>query len=71
MENRKESSSLSESKEDRTMILMTKRLILRPWMETDAENLFVYAGDPDVGPAAGWPPHKNACPHWPRVLGGL
>ena len=42
------------------MILMTKRLMLRPWMETDAENLFAYAGDPDVGPAAGWPPHKNA-----------
>ena len=41
------------------MILTTKRLILRPWEESDAEELFRYASDPDVGPAAGWPPHKS------------
>jgi len=41
------------------MFLETKRLILRPWKESDAENLFKYASDPDVGPIAGWPPHKN------------
>ncbi|MBO7274757.1 MAG: GNAT family N-acetyltransferase [Clostridia bacterium] len=41
------------------MILHTERLILRPWRESDAENLFEYAKDPDVGPIAGWPPHKN------------
>ena len=41
------------------MILETKRLFLRPWQESDAENLYKCAGDPDVGPAAGWPPHRN------------
>ena len=40
-------------------ILETKRLILRPWCESDAEALFKYASDPDVGPRAGWPPHKS------------
>ena len=37
----------------------TKRLILRPWQETDAESLYEYASDPDVGPPAGWPPHVS------------
>ena len=41
------------------MILTTKRLILRPWSETDAESLYEYAKDPQVGPIAGWPPHKS------------
>lgn len=41
------------------MELTTERLILRPWNEGDAEILFEYASDPDVGPPAGWPPHKN------------
>lgn len=41
------------------MILQTKRLILRPWMESDAENLYKYAKDPAIGPIAGWPPHKS------------
>ena len=41
------------------MILHTERLILRPWTEDDAEDLFEYAKDPDVGPIAGWPPHKD------------
>lgn len=36
----------------------TKRLILRKWTEEDAENLYKYAKDPDVGPVAGWPPHR-------------
>ena len=39
--------------------LETKRLILRPWLESDAGMLFKYASDPDVGPRAGWPPHKS------------
>ena len=43
-----------------TPITETKRLILRPWRETDADALFKYASDPDVGPRAGWPPHKSA-----------
>ena len=41
------------------MILETKRLILRPWRESDAESLFQYASDPAVGPIAGWPPHQS------------
>ena len=41
------------------MILYTERLILRLWNEADAESLFEYAKDPEVGPIAGWPPHKN------------
>ena len=41
------------------MILETERLILRPWQEEDAETLFEYARDPEVGPPAGWPPHTS------------
>jgi len=41
------------------MILETERLILRPWKESDAEDLYKYASDPDVGPIAGWPPHQS------------
>ena len=37
----------------------TERLILRRWYESDAENLFRYASDPDVGPIAGWPAHQS------------
>lgn len=37
--------------------LETERLVLRSWMEEDAEELYKYASDPDVGPPAGWPPH--------------
>ena len=39
--------------------LETERLVLRPWRESDAEALFSYASDPDVGPAAGWLPHTS------------
>ena len=39
--------------------LETGRLILRPWRESDAGTLFKYASDPEVGPRAGWPPHKS------------
>ncbi len=41
------------------MILETERLILRPWKESDAESLYEYAKDPDVGPIAGWPTHQS------------
>lgn len=41
------------------MFLETKRLILRPWEETDAENLYHYAKDDRVGPIAGWPVHTD------------
>ncbi len=39
--------------------LVTERLILRKWLESDAESLFEYARDPDVGPIAGWLPHSD------------
>ena len=41
------------------MIFETKRLILRPWREEDAEELYRHAADPDVGPRAGWPVHTS------------
>ena len=37
----------------------TDRILLRPWRESDAEALFKFASDPEVGPRAGWPPHKS------------
>ncbi len=42
------------------MILETKRLLLRPWQDCDAEDLYEYAKDPRVGPIAGWPIHTSA-----------
>lgn len=42
------------------MEIWTERLILRPWKDSDAENLYKYAKDPDVGPIAGWPVHTSA-----------
>lgn len=41
------------------MILETERLILRPWCDDDAPDLYIYASDPDIGPPAGWPPHTS------------
>ncbi|WP_276624407.1 GNAT family N-acetyltransferase [Syntrophomonas wolfei] len=41
------------------MISETARLILRPWQESDAEDLYRYASDPQIGPIAGWPVHTS------------
>ena len=41
------------------MILETERLILRRWEDSDAESLYEYGKDPDVGPIAGWPAHRS------------
>lgn len=41
------------------MQLQTKRLILRPWQESDAESCYEYAKDPQVGPEVGWPVHTS------------
>lgn len=40
-------------------MLETKRLLLRPWRETDAEELFRYAQDPQIGPMCGWEAHRS------------
>ena len=39
--------------------MQTSRLLLRPWLESDAATLYKYASDPEVGPRAGWPSHKS------------
>lgn len=41
------------------MQLETERLILRPWKDEDAADLFELASNPNIGPAAGWNPHKS------------
>lgn len=41
------------------MQLTTERLILRPWLDSDAEDLYKYAKSPEVGPIAGWPVHTS------------
>ena len=41
------------------MKLETKRLQLRPWQTEDAGWLYEYAKDSAVGPAAGWPAHRD------------
>lgn len=40
-------------------MIETERLILRTWCEKDADSLFAYAQDPEIGPVAGWLPHKS------------
>ena len=47
-------------------MLQTNRIILRLWRDDDAETLFRYASDPDVGPRAGWPPHQSV--EWSREI---
>ncbi len=39
--------------------MQTSRILLRPWRESDAETLYQYASDPEVGLRAGWPPHQS------------
>lgn len=39
--------------------LETERLILRQFTEDDLDDLFEYAQSPNVGPNAGWAPHKT------------
>lgn len=40
-------------------VIETERLILRPWLRSDAPELYGLARDPAVGPIAGWPPHTS------------
>ena len=39
--------------------ILSERLILRLFTERDADDLYRYAADPNVGPHAGWKPHKS------------
>lgn len=39
--------------------LWTERLILRPFFESDLDDFFEYARNPNVGPNAGWKPHEQ------------
>ena len=41
------------------MEFQTKRLLLRPWRTEDAEILYEYASDPEIGPLCGWKPHAS------------
>lgn len=40
-------------------VLETERVVLRPFTEADAADLYAYAKDPRVGPIAGWKPHGS------------
>lgn len=39
--------------------LETERLILRDWRMSDLDDFYEYASNPNVGPSAGWEPHKS------------
>ncbi len=41
------------------MKLETNRTYLRPWTILDAAQLYEIAKNENIGPAAGWPAHKN------------
>ena len=53
------------------MELQTKRLLLRPWEDGDAEILYRWAKDPEVGPMAGWKPHESAAESLAIIHGPL
>ena len=46
-------------KDNTIMEMETDRIILRRWQEEDADALYRYASDAEVGPRAGWPPHQS------------
>jgi putative acetyltransferase len=52
-------TSLLSEMEVRMITLETERCILRPFEAIDLEDFFEYAKNPNVGPAAGWPPHEK------------
>ncbi len=41
------------------VVLTTERLVLRPWKESDLNDLYEYARVDGVGQMAGWNPHRN------------
>ncbi|MBO4367794.1 MAG: GNAT family N-acetyltransferase [Clostridia bacterium] len=40
-------------------VLRTERLVLRPWRQSDLDDLYAYASVDGVGQMAGWKPHAN------------
>ncbi len=42
-----------------SVIIVTKRLVLRPWRLSDLDDFFEYARVDGVGQMAGWSPHKD------------
>ena len=44
--------------------MKTERITLRHWLDTDAEALYKYASEPEVGLRAGWSPHKQEQESW-------
>ena len=52
--------------------LKTRRLLLAPWREEDAEALYALASDPEIGPMCGWEPHGSVvCAILSRESGAL
>ena len=41
------------------VVIKTERLILRPWKQSDLQDLYEYAKVDGVGQMAGWLPHKS------------
>ncbi|MDD2575236.1 MAG: GNAT family N-acetyltransferase [Acholeplasmataceae bacterium] len=50
--------------------IKTKRLLLRKIDREDVKDMFEYAVDPEVGPKAGWLPHKSI-EETKRVIEGM
>lgn len=41
------------------MTIETDQLVLRPWEDGEAAELYALASDPEIGPACGWAPHAS------------
>ena len=41
------------------VVLVTPRLVLRPWRVEDVDDFYAYASVDGVGQMAGWRPHAN------------
>ncbi len=50
--------------------LETRRLKLRPFLETDLRDFYAYASEPGVGEMAGWPHHRSLDESF-RILEGF
>lgn len=40
-------------------MIESRKIQLRPWQDSDAEALYKYASEPEVGERAGWSPHQS------------